>query len=413
MSPRSVEHFIEEFVHAEWGRLLASLIKTLRDFELAEDCLQEALVAALEHWGKNGMPASPAGWLLQVARRKAIDRIRRSKNFDRKQSEYAYLLELENEPACDMENHEIPDERLRLIFTCCHPALDEKSRIALTLRTLGGLKTPEIASAFLDKEEAMAQRLVRAKRKIKIAGIAYKIPEQEDWDERLSSVLNVLYLVFNEGYSASDGEDQIRADLCEEAIRLASAINDLKPQEPEIMGLLALMLLHDSRRAARVSVEAVFPSLEDQDRSLWNNEKIGQGRLLIREALKLGRVGPFQIQAAISAIHSEAETYGQTNWQEITLLYDLLYKMQENPVVLLNKAVAVSYAQSPHDALKILEEIEKYLSQYQPFHAAKADFLRRCEMPVEAAEAYVAAIVLTENSSEKAFLEARLKSITH
>ena len=411
MSPQTAAKTIETIVRGEWGRLVSSLIRVVGDFQLAEDSLQDALVSALDHWQRNGVPNSPAGWLLQVARRKAIDRIRRSQNFERKQSEYALLLELENESSYDMEEHEIPDERLRLVFTCCHPALEEKSRVALTLKTMGGLQTSEIAKAFLDKEETMAQRLVRAKRKIKLAGIPYEVPEKEQWTERLNSVLGVLYLIFNEGYSASTGEMQIRVDLCDDAIRLTRAINKLKPEEPEIEGLLALMLLHDSRRTARTDANGAIIPLEDQDRSRWDIQKIEEGINLTKQALGRGRSGPYQIQAAISAVHAEAPSYADTGWQEIVLLYDALYALQPNPVVLVNKAVAVSYAQTPNDALLIVDALTDELDSYYPLHAARADFLRRAGEFSDASSAYQSAIKLTRNPREREFLENRLKSV--
>ncbi len=267
--PDTTHRAINDIVRSEWARLLASLIGTVGDFQLAEDCLQDAFESALTHWSRNGIPRSPMGWLLQTARRKAIDRIRRHRNFERKSAEYALLIEMERESSDAIDESDISDERLRLIFTCCHPALEEKSRIALTLRTLGGLTTREIARAFLDTEEALAQRLVRAKRKIKKAAIPYTVPDIDAWPERLDSVLNVVYLIFNEGYAATDGDTQIRRGLCDEAIRLARVLLHLRPNEPETMGLLSMMLLHDARRNARVDGDGNLVALEQQDRALW------------------------------------------------------------------------------------------------------------------------------------------------
>lgn len=406
------EPLVETIVRREWGRLLSSLIGSLQDFQLAEDSLQDAVESALHHWGRNGPPRSPAGWLLQVARRKAIDRLRRSQNFQRKQAEIAHLIELENEMPSEMESEDIPDERLRLIFTCCHPALAEKSRVALTLRTLGGLTTGEIARAFLDAETTMAQRLVRAKRKIKTAGIAYMVPGPEQWTERLGSVLNVIYLIFNEGWAASSGSGHTRVDLSNEAIRLARGLNALRPGEAEVEGLLALMLLHDSRREARNADAGRFVALEHQDRTLWDKGKIREGRVLVKTALARGPAGPFQIQAAISAVHAEAGSYSQTGWQEIVQLYDVLYSLQPSPVVILNQAVARSNTDGPQPALEQVMPLAAELDAYQPFHAAIADFHRRLGNQEAANLAYRRAIELSENETERAFLTAQLAGLS-
>lgn len=402
---------IEKTVRLEWGRLLSSLIGQLRDFELAEDSLQDALESALIHWKRNGLPNSPYAWLLQTARRKAIDRIRRNINFRSKQADYALLLEQEEAEPTELEKSAIPDERLQLIFTCCHPALEEKSRVALTLRTLGGLTTREIARAFLDKEEAMAQRLVRAKRKIKLAGIPYAIPQEEDWQERLNSVLNVLYLIFNEGYSASSGDKHIRSDLCEEAIRLTRIVLKLTPKEGEVKGLVALMLLNHSRKKARTEQVEGFIPLERQDRSLWDRAMISEGEILVEAALSGGKAGPFAIQAAISALHVQAVTYEKTGWLEITLLYDALYKLIPNPVIKLNQLVAYSFAKSPAQALALMAPLENDLMDYQPYHASRADFLRRLGEKDKAREAYEKAISLSNSSYEVSFLNSRIKEL--
>jgi len=399
---------IEQLVREEWGRLLSCLIAQLGDFQLAEDALQDGLESALLHWQRNGLPRSPAGWLLQTARRKAIDRLRRAANFKTKQAEFQLLLEMDREEAQGEEMHEIGDERLRLIFTCCHPALDEKSRTALTLRTLGGLQTGEIARAFLDSEKAMAQRLVRAKRKIKAAAIPYTVPLPEEWGERLNGVLGVIYLIFNEGYFSGHGDAQIRAELSNEAIRLTRILMELKPAEPEIEGLLALMLLHDSRREARSDSSGEMVSLDEQNRSLWNKAKIKQGLDILDIALRKLRPGPYQIQAAISAIHARAKGHDDTGWDEIMLLYDELYKFTPSPVVLLNKCVAVSYAQSPADALEMLADIEGALENYQPYYATRADLLRRNGDIEEAKTAYLKAIEMCGEDNTKAFLQKRM-----
>lgn len=399
---------IENLVRGEWGKLLSCLISYLGDFQLAEDSLQDALESALNHWQRNGVPSSPAGWLLQTARRKAIDRIRRVANFNSKQAEYQHLLEIDLSGDESESMHEIPDERLRLIFTCCHPALDEKSRIALTLRTLGGLKTDEIARAFLDSEATMAQRIVRAKRKIKISAIPYVIPEPDQWDERLATVLGVLYFIFNEGYFSDSGDSQIRVELSNEAIRLTGILMTLRPGEAEIEGLLALMLLHDSRRWARHDETGSMIALDEQDRTLWDKHKIREGLGYLNLALVKAQPGPYQIQAAISALHSQAPTSGKTEWTEIVLLYDELYKLRPNPVVALNKCVAISFAQDPKTALVIMEKLRSKLDSYQPYHAALADFHRRNGNKHKAEISYLKAIEMSGENNTREFLERRL-----
>ena len=399
---------IEKLVREEWGKLLSILIGYLGNFQLAEDALQDGLESALEHWHKNGLPRSPTAWLLQTARRKAIDRIRRSANFSAKQSEYQLLLEMDRTDSESEEMHEIPDERLRLIFTCCHPSLDEKTRTALTLRTLGGLTTTEIARAFLDSEDAMAQRLVRGKRKIKAAGIPYAVPQSDQWGERLNTVLGVIYLIFNQGYFSSHGENQIRSELSNEAIRLAKILMKLKPAEPECEGLLALMILHDSRRKARHDKSGEMVALSEQDRSLWDRHKIIEGAEILEKALRRFHPGSYQIQAAISSIHSQADSHEATNWDEIVLLYDELYKHQPNPVVVLNKCVAVSYAEGADKALKLIAGLETELQNYQSFYATKADLLRRDGKTKLAEVAYLKAIELSQETKTRNFLEKRL-----
>ncbi|MGE3248105.1 MAG: RNA polymerase sigma factor [Beijerinckiaceae bacterium] len=411
LPPTAPVQAIDAIVRAEWGRLLSLLIATLNDIQLAEDSLQDAVESALRHWPRHDLPRSPVGWLLQTARRKAIDRIRRARNFVSKQTEYAILLELDADASSDLDEHLIPDERLRLIFICCHPALEEKTRVAMTLRALGGLTTAEIANAFLDKEETMAQRLARAKRKIRLAGIPFRIPDAPEWPERLKTVLTVLYLIFNEGYAASSGDTLIRRTLCDEAIRLTRALLGLLPREPEIIGLLALMLLHNSRRDSRQSPDGVFVAMEEQDRTLWNPEMIEEGLALVEKSLSMGSAGPFQLQAAISAIHAEAKSFDQTNWREIVAIYDLLLRMQPSPVIRLNRAAALSYALSPDIALAELHNLETALADYQPFHATVADCLRRSGQNAEAAAAYRRAIRKTEQPASRAFLQKRLREI--
>lgn len=409
LPPLTLERAINQTVREEWGRILASLVKTLGDLQLAEDCLQDAVVSAMSHWQKNGLPNSPAAWLITAARRKAIDRLRKDRNFASKQREISYLLDLENQLIDESEPDVIPDKRLEMIFTCCHPALEQKTRVALTLRTLGGLTTDEIASAFLDKPEAMAQRLVRAKKKISLAGIPYEIPDNADLPERISSVLNVIYLVFNEGYSASSGDSLIRADLSEEAIRLARIVRQLLPDETEIGGLLALMLLHDSRRFARTSEDGEMISLEDQNRNRWDKAKIAEGASILEEILPRGRIGPYQIQAAISAVHAQSPSWPETDWQQIAAFYRLLYAIQPSNVVQINWAIAVSWADSIEAAMHMLQDAngDGRLDSYQPYFAARADLLARSENFAEAEFDLQRAIDLSENAMEKVFLEKK------
>jgi len=412
MTDNPAHQAIDAAIRNEWGRILASLTKTLGDLQLAEDCLQDAVESALHHWGKNGLPRSPAAWLMQTARRKAIDRIRRSRNFASKEKEISHLMEMDAEIAArDLMDNEtatddiIPDKRLEMIFTCCHPAIEEKSRLALTLRTIGGLSTEEIARAFLDRTEAMAARLTRSKKKIASAGIPYVIPEKDALPERLHSVLGVIYLIFNEGYSATRGDSQVRQSLCQEALRLATLVHDLLPDEPEAAGLLALITLHDARRTARLKNGGNFVPLEFQDRTDWDQQKISGGNAILKSALAKGRIGPYQLQAAISGCHANAASWQETDWQEISALYQLLYQMVPTPVVRLNQACALAHSKSAEAALKLLDEVSAELGTYQPFHAARADLLKRSGDFAGASAAYGAAIELTSNSSEKVWLE--------
>jgi RNA polymerase sigma-70 factor (ECF subfamily) len=406
----SVVEAIEQIARHDRGRLLSNLVGSLRDFQLAEDSLQDAFESALVHWGRNGLPASAHGWLMQVARRKAIDRLRRSSSLRAKSDEIAYLAEQENRTAADDDPDPIDDERLKLIFACCHPALDRKTSVALTLRSVCGLRTEEIASAFLDSHEAMAQRLVRARHKIANAGIAYAVPGPDGWAERLETVLASVYLIFNEGY-ASQGGQHIRVDLCEEALRLGRLLVALRPDEPEIEGLLALMLLHHARRAARLGEAGEILTLEAQDRSLWDRAGIAEGAALIEQALRRGRPGPYQLQAAIIAVHADAESFADTNWTEIVCLYDELARTGNNPVYELNRIVALSYVEGPAAALAHLEPIAMALLQYQPFHAVQADLLSRLGEAGAAAVAYRRAIALSQSAAEKLFLQQRLEAL--
>ena len=411
--PLTIEQTIDLTVREEWGRILASLVASLRDFELAEDCLQDAVVSAVHHWGKNGLPRSPAAWLITVARRKALDRLRRSQNFAAKQDEIAYLLDLENSISSTDTTATIPDKRLEMIFTCCHPSLDAKSQVALTLRTLGGLSTEAIATAFLDTTDAMQQRITRAKRKIRQAGISYRVPDHEALPERTATVLSVLYLIFNEGYSASSGDDLIRADLTSEAIRLTRIIASLLPEHTEINGLLALMLLHDSRRHARVGSGGEMIPLSTQNRNRWVREKILEGVAILERILPLGDIGPYQLQAAISAVHAQSPDWESTDWREIATLYDMLYSVQPSPVVRINQAVALSHYKSVEHALELMADIARSdkVGNYQPYHAAMGDLLLRAGNTNAARASFESAIELSENTREKLFLENAINQL--
>ena len=367
--PRSVSSAIETLVRADRGRLLSALIARLKNFQLAEDALQDALASAVIHWERAGVPVSPQGWLLKVALRKAIDRLRKSSREDRKAAEIARLSV---EEAVETTTQDIADERLRLIFTCCHPALEPKTRVALTLRTLGGLSTAEVASAFLDSEPTMGQRLSRARTKILAAGIPYEVPGPEAWAERLQSVLNVVYLIFNQGYS--DASRQQGRHLGEEAIHLAHMLNDLRPAEAEIEGLLALLLLTEARRAARLDALGTSVPIPSQDRSLWNGSRLTEGLALLESAMMRRAAGPFQIKAAIAALHAQCDP---PDWWQIVLLYDSLLRMEPTPVVQLNRAVALAEAGSLEAGLRALEPLAVALAAYQPFHAAHAELLSR------------------------------------
>lgn len=419
LPPLQLEQSIELIIREEWGRVLAILIKQFGDIQAAEDVLQDAIEIAIPAWRQNGLPASPAAWLVATAKNKAIDRIRRAKNFARIEPEIAYLQSLSQplQPSPldqyeeDMDGETIPDKRLELIFTCCHPSLDEKSRTALTLLTLGGLTTEEIARAFLDKPATMAQRLVRAKKKIAANNIPYAIPEAEHLPERVDSVLGVIYLIFNEGYQAYTGQSVSRTDLCDEAIRLARIVRQLMPEHSEVLGLLALQLLHDSRRRARQPSAGKLVSLQEQDRTLWNQAKIEEGLSVLSDAFSLQAVGPYQVQAAISALHAEAKSWEETDWAQIAALYRVLYDLHPTPVVQINRAVAISFQGLPLDALVILEELEGagHVNAYQPFHAAKADVLLKLGQNALAREHFEKAFELSENTLECDFLKKRIE----
>ena len=405
---------VERTIREEWGRVLASLNARVRDLELAEDSLQEAVVTALQRWPGDGLPDHPAAWLLTTARRKAIDRIRRDRAFESKRSELLALAAYRTHAEQDDVDSSIPDDRLQLIFTCCHPAIAEQSRVALTLCTLGGLTTSEIAHAFLVPESTMAQRLVRAKNKIKAANIPYRVPPPDLWAERFESVLEVIYLIFNEGYAATSGPDLTRADLSQEAIRLGRFLVSLAPHDAEGAGLLALMLLHDARRDARTDPSGRFVPLEHQDRGRWNREQIAAGVASLERALNMKRLGPYQVQAAISAVHVQAESYAATDWRQIVGLYDTLRELQPSPVVKLNAVVALAMVNGPEAGLDALVELKEQgaLERYQPYHAARADLLRRAGRFREAVAAYRDAIVLTGNLTERRFLEERLQDVS-
>ena len=398
---------IEHVFREEYGRTVAVLVRIFGDVDIAEDAVQDAFTVAVQRWPTTGIPPSPAGWIITTARNRAIDRLRREASRADRHAQAA-LLHARSEP---VEEGAVRDERLRLIFTCCHPALATSVQVALTLRLLGGLTTAEIARAFLVPQATMAQRLVRAKGKIRDAGIPYRVPNETDLPGRLRAVLAVIYLIFNEGYTASSGNRLVRDDLADEAIRLGRLLARLMPDEPEVMGLLALMLLIESRRATRTTPGGDLVQLVDQDRSLWNRGLVAEGQAIVRQCLARNQPGPYQIQAAINAVHSDASSAAQTDWWQILQLYNQLQALAPSPVVALNRAVAVAEVEGPDAALTLVDRLD--LAGYYLFHAIRADLLRRLGRNLDAAKAYDAAIARTENASERAFLQRTRRALTH
>lgn len=403
---------IECVFRQEYSRAVAVLIRAFGDIDLAEEAVQDAFTAASERWPASGLPPSPAGWIIATARNRAIDRLRRETTRQDRHAEATRLFSSDMVMPVDPVNIDVdpmPDDRLRLIFTCCHPSLAVQSQVALTLRLLAGLTTAEIARAFLVPEATMAQRIVRAKGKIRDARIPYKVPDARELPNRVNSVLAVVYLVFNEGYTATSGDRLTRDELCAEAIRLGRLLVELVPDDPEVTGLLALMLLVESRRAARTGRRGELVRLADQDRALWNRALIEEGQHLVRSYLKWNRPGPYQIQAAINAVHSDAASAGVTDWTQILLLYDQLEAIAPGPIVALNRAVALAEVQGPHAALTVVDALD--LERYYLFHAIRADLLRRLGRLSEAALAYESAIRLCENAAEREFLQTRRQSL--
>jgi RNA polymerase sigma-70 factor (ECF subfamily) len=407
-----IRELLDSVYRAESGRILATLIRLLGDFELAEDAVQDAFAAALEAWPKHGVPENPRAWLVSTGRFKAIDSLRRRARFDASQEKIAEQLETQSSGTIGSEDESVQDDRLRLIFTCCHPALAPEARVALTLREVCGLTTEEIARAFITAASTLAQRIVRAKAKIRDAQIPYQVPLPAELPERLDNVLQVVYLVFNEGYSASSGALLTRADLSGEAIRLGRLLLELLP-EPEVTGLLALMLLQESRRAARTSPTGELILLEHQDRSSWNREQVAEGVALVERALKSRRFGPYTLQAAIAAVHSEAPSAAATDWPQIVALYSVLLRVEPSPVVELNRAVAVAMRDGPEAGLKLIDALlaRGELNDYHLAHSARADLCRRLGKINEARSSYERALALTQQEPERRFLEHRLQEL--
>lgn len=396
-----VAQTVAQVFREEHGRAVATLVRLLGDITLAEEAVSDAFVVALERWPVDGVPPNPGGWIVTTARRRAIDRYRRESTREHRHAQAALLHARDDPP----EVGAVPDDRLRLVFTCCHPALSTEAQVALTLRLLGGLETPQIARAFLVPEATLAQRLVRAKRKIRDAGIPYRVPTEAELPARLRPVLAVVYLIYNAGHSATSGDELSQPELCAEALRLARVLAELMPDEPEVLGLLALLLLLESRRAARLGPDGELVLLPDQDRARWDRALLEEGQAIVRALLRRGAPGPYQVQAAISAVHADAATAAETDWRQVLDLYDLLLRLLPSPVVTLNRAVALAEVAGPAPALAEVEALS--LPDYAPFHVVRAELLTRLGRSVEAREAYDRAVQLSANAVERASLQRR------